>query len=137
MTDRLRLSSHYGVNPSVDQCFFCLGDKGVILFGRLPGDVEAPTTICMDMEPCDSCAKHMEEGIILISVDPSKSKDMVNPWRTGGWAVVKEEAIQEICPPELAQNILRRRMAFVPDDAWDHLGLPRPTSSQQEPAHES
>jgi hypothetical protein len=124
----LRLSEQHGVNPSVEQCFTCMKDVGVVLFGRMKGDVEAPRKVCLghDSEPCEECKKHMEMGVILISVDESKSEDMNNPWRTGGWVVVKEDLIKRVFKPdELVQHVLKRRMAFMPDDAWDMLGLPR------------
>jgi hypothetical protein len=63
----------------------------------------------------------------LISVDEAKSKgDMKNPWRTGGWCVVKEDAVRRMFSEgEMQESVLRYRMAFVEDGAWDELGLPR------------
>jgi len=138
------LSQAHGVNPSLDQCFYCMKDKGVILFGRLREkqaealrksglihdsglDPEAPRRICLDYVPCDECAGYMEQGVILISVDEEKSKgDLKNPYRTGGWVVVKEDAIRRmVTPSELAESIVLRRVAFLPDEVWDKLGLPR------------
>jgi hypothetical protein len=41
-------------------------------------------------------------------------------------SMVKEECIQRIVqPPELVARILRDRVCFVPDEAWDELGFPR------------
>ena len=120
------LSPQHGVNPSMMQCFYCMKDHGLVLFGRLRGDQEAPRQVCLDKEPCDECKKHMETGVILISVDASRSDDPQNPYRTGGWVVITEDAIRRIVKPkELSEDICRRRMAFVPDDAWDKIGLPR------------
>ena len=88
--------------------------------------------MAFDKEPCDKCKGYMEQGIILISIDEEKSAgDMDNPYRTGGWAVVKEEAILRIgLSPTLEQDILRRRMSYLTDETWDALGLPR--GSQEE-----
>lgn len=140
------LSEKHGANPSLDQCFYCMKNKGLILFGRLrqsqvkalresglmddksasENDPEAPRRICMDYVPCHECAELMETGVILISVDEKKSTDQKNPYRSGGWVVVKEETIRRIVsPPELAEDILKRRAAFLPDAVWDALGLPR------------
>lgn len=124
----IRLSEQHGVNPSVEQCFTCMKDVGVLLFGKMKGDTEAPTRVCLghNSEPCDECKGHMEQGIILISVDEEKTEDMQNPWRTGGWVVVKEDFIKRVFQPEeLVKDVLKRRMAFMPDDAWDLIGLPR------------
>ena len=123
------LSERHGVNPSVEQCFTCMRDVGVVLFGRLKGDREAPHRVCLgpNSEPCAECKKHMAMGVILISVrDPDPKDDPQNPYRTGGWVVVRNEFIERVVTPKwLADDILKRRMAFVPDDAWDMLGLPR------------
>lgn len=120
------LSKKHGVNPSLMQCFYCLEDFGVAIVGRLPGDAEAPRRTCFDREPCDKCKGFMEQGIILISVSEDKTTDKNNPYRTGGWCVVKECVITtNVRPAELCDGILKARMAFVPDDAWGKLGLPR------------
>jgi hypothetical protein len=69
----------------------------------------------------------MKLGIILISIDEKKTgSNTDNPYRTGGWIVIKEEALRRIGikPPELEAHILRARVCFMPDDAWDRLGLP-------------
>lgn len=123
----LRLSPTHGVNPSVMQCFYCLQDKGIALLGAIPGGAEAPRQAVFDREPCETCAEHMRQGVILISVDEAKSKgDMQNPYRTGGWCVIRDSAIKRgIHPKELADHILKMRVAFVPDDAWTKMGLPR------------
>ncbi len=121
----IRLSEKHGINPAIPRCYFCGAAKNtVILAGRLPGDQEAPRDAVWDKEPCDKCAGYMEQGIILISVDEKRSKDPQNPYRTGGWAVVTEDFIRRIVqPPELADGICKVRVAFVPDVAWQMLGL--------------
>lgn len=149
--DSIQLSEEHGVNPSLEQCFVCGESKGVVLFGQISNkraealndaglstgwssrdnDHAAPRQVCMDQEPCNECKKHMKMGIILISVDEEKSgKDMQNPYRTGGWVVVTEDFIKRTFnPPELVEDVLKRRMAFMPDEAWDMIGLPRGNKS--------
>lgn len=128
MSKGIYVSPRHGVNPSVAQCFFCMEDKNeVVLFGMLRGDVEAPRQACIDYEPCDKCAAIMQAGIILVSVraGEEQKEDNKNPYRTGGWVALKEEALRRIItPPEVVDHILRTRFAFVPDDAWVRLGLP-------------
>jgi len=76
----ITLSSKYGVNPSLMQCFFCGEASGVALCGRLPGDAEAPHMMCLDHEPCSECKKHMEMGIILVSVQDADLDKMYRHW---------------------------------------------------------
>jgi hypothetical protein len=127
MKNGIRLSDKHGVNPSISVCFYCNKDKNeIVLPGKLKWDVQAPMRGVWSMEPCGTCKDHMDKGVLLISVDEAKSTDPQNPWRTGGWVVIKDEAVRRMVKPDvLADSICKRRMAFVPDAAWDMLGLPR------------
>lgn len=123
MSKGLRLSEKHGVNPSLDQCFYCGEAKGVVLFGRMKGDVQAPHEAVIDMKPCDKCAKLMQDGVILVCVRDGETGD--DPYRTGMMVAIKDEGIRmAVTPPEFAEEIIRRRFAFVPLKAWTRLGLP-------------
>jgi hypothetical protein len=125
-TRGIRLSKKHGVNPSLITCFYCGEDSGVVLFGHLPNDAEAPHRAgCIDRQPCPKCVERMKQGIILISVRDGEEGD--NPYRTGGWVLLKEEALLRvgIHPQELLDDILKRRVAFIPDNTWAMLGLPK------------
>lgn len=115
----------------VSQCPSCKSRS--ITKGEYVADPEAPRRVCLNKKPCAKCEGFMKQGIILISVDEEKSKDdPQNPYRTGGWVVVTEDFIRRTFgPDELLQNVLRMRVAFMPDDAWDKLGLPRGESNAQ------
>jgi len=134
------LDERHGVNPSMEQCFYCLKDVGVVLFGALKpkqreafkkagigdGGAKAPYRVTLSKAPCQECEEHMGKGIVLISVDESKSKDRANPYHTGGWVVVTEDFIRRVFNSEtLVENVRSQRVAFVSDDAWELLGLPR------------
>jgi hypothetical protein len=129
----MRLHPKHGVNPCIPTCFYCgEGKNEIILLGamskHITGHDEAPMHgPCFDKEPCDKCKGYMKQGIILISVDAAKSDDHSNPYRTGCFCVVKEEAVKRwgINSQELLDSILKDRVAFIPDDAWDKIGLPR------------
>lgn len=139
----IRLSEKHGVNPGVENCFICGEPKGVVLYGEMTNKIREALTkagvspdadgkashrgIVLDKEPCDKCKGYMKQGVILISVREPKSEDEEqNPYRTGGWVVVKDKFIKRtVSPPELCAAILKERKAFVPDEAWDMLGLPR------------
>ena len=128
MSKGIRLSEKHGVNPAIPLCFFCLKPKNEILLpGKMRNDMEAPRNAVWDMRPCDECKGYMEKGIILISIDESKSADHENPYRSGGWCVVKEELVKRALggSKELAEQTLRVRVAFITDEVWDKIGLPR------------
>jgi len=134
----ITLDPEHGLNPSLSTCFLCGESNEIILFGRLTPSQrkalkaeggKAPRNICMDKTPCSKCAEYMEQGVILISVDESRSSDTSNPYRTGGWCVVKEEAVKRwgLKPQELEDQIIESRVAFIPDELWNILGLPPST----------
>lgn len=127
---QIRLSPKYGVNPCIPLCYFCQQPKNeIILLGKSKGrqDLEAPHNVVFDQEPCDKCKEYMAQGVILISVDEAKTgANTDNPYRTGGWAVVTDDAVRRfIKPKELLDDVLTKRVLFVPDDVWDLMGLPR------------
>lgn len=153
--DEITVSPKYGVNPMLTKCFFCNEDKNEILllghltrseaakmFGkeialRMRGtsdDVEAPRGLIVNNEPCDKCAKLMNEGIIFISFDESKTDDRKNPYRSGGWCVLREEAVVRMLAgePALLEHTLAVRFTFVTDEAWDLIGLPRGATKEEE-----
>lgn len=126
----IRLSERHGVNPAIPRCFYCGGPKNeVILAGKLPGDAEAPHDAVWDTQPCDTCEGYMKQGVILVSVrdaDDGKS----NPYRTGGFVVVRAEAVARIFAQIMVDGatgaavVLKRRFSYLPDAAWKALGLP-------------
>jgi hypothetical protein len=124
MKGSIALSPKHGLNPTIPKCFICGQNKNeILLLGRLKKDEEAPHNVCFDYSPCDSCRDWMKQGIILISVDEKKSSDKHNPYRTGGWTVIKAKAARRIFGKN--SEVLKKRVAFLCDRAWDKLRLPR------------
>lgn len=106
-------------------CFVCGQESGIIMDKRMRKTL--PKKSCIDKEPCNDCKKIMEKWVIFISVDPNRSDDMTNPYRTGGWVAIKDEAVKRIGiqPAELEEQILKMRVTFIDDETWDALELPR------------
>lgn len=128
----IRPSPKYGLNPSLSVCFYCGDVKEIIIPGQLPGDVEAPHKAAWDKEPCDRCKRWMRKGVMLIET-PDGQEDSQTPSRTGQIAVVRDEAIPKmINSKDLADQILRQRVAFLPVSVWDALGLPRKEIPEQD-----
>jgi len=125
--------SHVGMT----QCFFCLKEIGIALDKRLRDSL--PHKAVYDMAPCDQCKKYMDMGIILIGVRESDMERVQreqgehaskyeftsprnippfipNPYRTGHWHVVSEDFIRRnIASPNLVEQIIRVRWAFIPE----------------------
>jgi len=126
----IRLSPKHGVNPAIPKCYFCGEDKNeIVLFGKLPNDAEAPHHQVIDKQPCEKCAGWMVQGVMLISVRVGET-DLDNPYRTGIMCVVKDEFIRRvITPPELMEEVLRKRMCWIDDESWKLMGLPEGESN--------
>ncbi len=122
----LRLSEKHGVNPMMLVCYVCGENTGEIaLLGMLPEDKEAPRRGTLTKEPCDECCKWMDKGVILISTRNGEA-GVDNPYRTGCWCVVKDDAVSRMLSnATLLKEILEKRVAFIEDEVWDKLGLPR------------
>jgi hypothetical protein len=67
----------------------------------------------------------MYNGIIFIGVDEGKTSDKKDPYRNGRFCVVKEDAVKRIITDNaLLTHIIKERVAFVPEDVWEKIGLP-------------
>ena len=80
MSNSIKLSNKYGVNPTICKCFFCGADKYIALLGQIGDrrkheDIEAPKSCVMDYEPCDECQEYMKQGVTLIEVSDTQPKD--------------------------------------------------------------
>lgn len=112
--------SHVGMSL----CFLCNEPKEILLDRRLKNSL--PRQAVYNHEPCDKCKGFMKQGIILISVRDGESGD--NPYRTGNWAVIKEEAVQRWMNDnnkDKLEEIIKKRVAFIDDTTWNYLRLPR------------
>lgn len=120
----IKLSEKHGVNPTIPVCFYCGKDKNeVILAGKMKDDVEAPKKAVWDRVPCDECKKWMEQGIIIIIIDEDKTEDMDNPFRTGQFAVVSDEAFTKSFSGEAAELAAKTRYCFIVIEAAEKAGL--------------
>lgn len=77
------LSEKHGVNPSIEVCFLCQKDMGIIMFGKLKDDAEAPRQVCMG-RLCEDCLQKLKEEDKYIFISESGkyvivNKDGINP----------------------------------------------------------
>ena len=116
----LRLSKEHGLNPTIPVCFLCGKEKGEIALLGASYKGEAPMHMCIDKSPCDKCKEHMKQGIILVGVrDGEKKTSPDNPYRTGQFYVITEEAAKRMfgeIPPQ--------RAAFIEESALKQLNFP-------------
>jgi hypothetical protein len=103
---------------AMTRCFVC-GEGKDILLHRYFKNISALNNKAISKEPCDKCKEYMAQGIIVISVRDNEP-DRDNPYRTGGWWVVKEDALKRMFHNiDFANN----RVMFIEDSACSKIGL--------------
>lgn len=120
------LSPKHGVNPTLMKCFWCGGDMGVALLGKLKGDAEAPHEACLSLEPCDKCKANMAKGVTVIEIDGDGSRFGGNKsfafhspdgelhWPSGRFAVLKEGTL-------LVSDLKKGQRAFCDKKTMDSI----------------
>jgi hypothetical protein len=118
----IKLYKKFGLNPSIPICWICSREKNELVLLGAGYKEEAPMKMCIDKNPCDECKKFMEQGIIFIGV--VDGTDHENPFRTGHFLVLKEQAVREMpMDDQLKQGILNKRVAFVEVSVLEKLGI--------------
>src|SRR5690349_11407051 len=120
------------IEVALTRCFFCGEPDRIVMNTRLTPksaeNVRAAHEKVIDLEPCAKCAEFMQQGVILLPFDPAKSengweKDPIpNPYRTGGFYVVKDEAVRRIFTGEPCEWALKSRWIFIEKEAADRIG---------------
>jgi hypothetical protein len=115
------------IGVALTKCFICGKDDCIVINTKLTKkhaeEVEKMNGMSISKEPCPECREHMKNGVILISVDEDKSDDMNNPWRTGGWWVIKSDAVGRLLKKELADQLLKSRVGFIEHEMAEGIGL--------------
>ena len=127
-----------GPSIAVTKCFYCgESDKIVIskFVSRPSPTVEAMQDKVIDMEPCSKCKDFMRQGIILLTIDEAKSEKgwnipsgqqgwMPNPYRAGGFAVVKQPFIERLLEKneKMLAFALKHRWMFIEHEAAVRIG---------------
>jgi hypothetical protein len=100
----IKISYKHGANPSIEKCFWCGGDKGIVLLGRLPNDKEAPKESILNYVPCDTCKEKLDSGFTIIEVESTKESTKSAPEiikgfiPTGNLWVIATESAKELFP---------------------------------------
>jgi len=109
MSNEIKLSPKYGVNPTIPICFWCGEDRNEIALmghigdGRGNEDFEAPMHSFIDYEPCDKCREIMGQGVTVIAVTSFPNVENQPPIRegiypAGEYVVMRKEAAKRVFP---------------------------------------
>ena len=117
----------HNVEVALTKCFICGNDSDIVMNSILTkkhaDSIKEMHGKVITKEPCSKCEKYMDEGIILISADESKTDDIDNPYRTGGFFVVKEEAVKGFMIEPMLSDVLKKRICFIEHQIAEDLGL--------------
>jgi len=129
---------------ALTRCFFCGESDRILLSTRLTKknaeNVRAAHDKIIDLEPRAKCADLMKRRIILLPFDPARSEPgwekgpIPNPYRTGGFYVLKEEAVRRIFSGPAIDWAVKSRWIFVEKEVVEQLGLPNSSTEPEEGA---
>jgi hypothetical protein len=122
---------------ALTKCFYCGDDSDIIINSKLTEanakNVETLHGKVITTEPCTTCKTYMEVGIIVITYDPDKTTDSNNPYRTGGFFVIKEDAVRSWYDNDDAFNEINNvRCLLMEHKLAEQLGLFALADSQNE-----
>jgi hypothetical protein len=125
------MSNTLGV--ALTKCFFCLGPGAIVMNTRLTEQlarsIESMHDKVLDMTPCSTCKGYMKQGIVLMTFDPDQSEPdwnkerIPNPYRSGGFFVLKESAFKRLLTGSAVDFALKNRWIFVEHEVAEQLGL--------------
>lgn len=116
------------IEVALTKCFFCGEDSEIVINKTLTSyyakKVKEMHSKVINKEPCSKCKDYMKKGIIVISVDEDKTEDKNNPYRTGGFWVIKNSAIEDMpIENKLKTSILEKRIMFIEHNLAKDMGL--------------
>jgi len=103
---------------AMTRCFVC-GEGNEILLHRRFKDISELNNKAISKEPCQKCKEYIKQGIIVISVRDNEV-DHANPYRTGGFWVIKDDAMKRMFPNI---DFTKNRILFLEDSACGKIGL--------------
>lgn len=99
--DHIQVSEKHGINPSICLCPICRKDNGIVILGKLKGDIKAPKYI-IGRDLCDECKKQVSDGkMFFIEVNNTSDGKVIG--YTGRTIIMnKEDAKRLINDDEIA-----------------------------------
>jgi len=119
----IKISEKHGVNPTVAHCFACGDDHSLNLYGRLPGDKQAPRAIYDGL--CKRCEEAQLAGAIFL-IEVENGQEGSNPKRTGRMWGVTREAIEQIFDGAETLALLDKGVGYIDVETANLIGLPEP-----------
>ena len=133
---RIHFHKEYGLNPSLDLCFWCGEATGVALLGANKGQ-KAPREMVSSYVPCNKCQSDWERGVTMIAVTTfpnGEGQPPINPeprgrstmghidlYPTGALVVVRPEAVRRIFEEDMAESAVSKGRAYIELGAFNKV----------------
>ena len=98
--DGITLSPKYGLNPSMEICTWCGKSLGIILYGMLEDDKEAPKEVCLG-HLCEDCIKEFQETNKVLFFEINDSGEL-----TGKYIVMERKDLPENVLEDLGDSVV-------------------------------
>lgn len=82
MNDEITLSEKHGLNCSLEICTHCGKEMGIIMFGKLKDDIEAPKQVCLG-HLCDECTTEFEKEHLTLVIEVDENENPTGRIATG------------------------------------------------------
>lgn len=140
MSKGIEISPKHGLNPTIPVCFWCGKDKNEIaLLGRIrektknryganvtkrDSDIEAPSRMVIDYEPCDECKKWWDSGVAVLEVQqtpiqPNQPEIQKGLYPTGRFVVTTVEGADRVLPQHSPWS--KGQKVFVDSAVFSHF----------------
>jgi len=129
MARSIKLHPRHGLNPTINQCFWCGKDQGGISLLGNAYKGKAPMHMVTNYDPCDTCKTKMERGIWIIECrsadNDHPAMDRINKLApTGRWWVLTEESFAKWpLLPEVKEATLKKRALMIEAQVAKIIGL--------------
>lgn len=90
----IKISKEHGINPSICLCPICRNETGIVLLGKLKGDIKAPKYI-IGRDLCDKCKEQINNGkVFFIEANSSSTGEIIS--FTGRTIIMNKEDAKHI-----------------------------------------
>ena len=128
MSNSIKLSPKYGVNPTIPVCFWCGKERNEIALlghigdGRKHEDIEAPKNLVLDFEPCEKCQSQMALGFTVMEAtrEPNATCNhemQSGVYPTGRFVVMKTKVAEQFFGKEFTS----KGKAFMEPDVFNQM----------------
>ena len=125
MSEGIKISPKYGLNPTIPVCFWCGKQKNEIaLMGHMKDDIEAPKNMVLDYVPCEECQSHMAMGVAVLEASDHPNTEGQPPMQKGVYPTSRFVVVTTECADRVFNAYApwsEGKKVFVDSDVFSHF----------------